>query len=225
MRKPSKVVRKSTRKAEQRKDQIIGIARRCLAEHGLHGVRTSHIRDAAGVSNGNLFYHFRNKAEILEAVVSDSVEKATRHTAEFLASHSEPIAALTELSMLADIMRAGWDMPAGLRLEIMAESDRNPKLKKLLHQQSATLLQQIENTLAAAESKGKIRRGIDRAELARLIQLIWNGTAMSRNTVPNFDIKYHEGVLAHFIQAWLGGEGRRSRPKAALAGSRSKRAR
>jgi TetR/AcrR family transcriptional repressor of uid operon len=195
--------RKTTRKAEERKDQIIETARKSFIEHGLHRTRTAHIREAAGISSGNLFYHFKNKQEILEAVVKDSVERATRHIAEFLASHPDPIRALTEFTALAKIMRAGWGMPPGLRLEIYAESERNENLRKLLYEQSSVLLELIEQTLASAEAHDLLPPHLNRAEFARVIHLIWNGISMSRSVGPKFDVKDYQDLLTDFVEFWL----------------------
>ena len=61
-------------------DRIIAAAVTLFNEKGTKAVSTHHIAAAAGISPGNLYYHFRNKGEIIRAIF----EEAERWgTAEF----------------------------------------------------------------------------------------------------------------------------------------------
>jgi AcrR family transcriptional regulator len=50
------------------RDKIIDIAVTLFNERGTGAVSTNHIAAAAGISPGNLYYHFRNKEDIIRAV-------------------------------------------------------------------------------------------------------------------------------------------------------------
>ena len=47
------------------KDRIVDVAIALFNERGTAAVSTNHIANAAGISPGNLYYHFRNKEEII----------------------------------------------------------------------------------------------------------------------------------------------------------------
>ncbi|HEY9645659.1 MAG TPA: TetR/AcrR family transcriptional regulator [Chroococcidiopsis sp.] len=51
------------------KTRIIETAVQLFNQHGTSAVSTNHIADAAGLSPGNLYYHFRNKQEIIRAIL------------------------------------------------------------------------------------------------------------------------------------------------------------
>jgi AcrR family transcriptional regulator len=48
--------------------RITQAALRFFNEQGTAAVSTNHMADALGISPGNLYYHFRNKAEISRAL-------------------------------------------------------------------------------------------------------------------------------------------------------------
>lgn len=50
------------------KDRIIHIARDLFNREGVAQISTNHIAEAVGISPGNLYYHFRNKEDIIRAI-------------------------------------------------------------------------------------------------------------------------------------------------------------
>ncbi len=56
------------------RDRILEEARRLMNAHGAQAIGTTQIADALNISPGNLYYHFKNKEEIVR-VLFDGLEK------------------------------------------------------------------------------------------------------------------------------------------------------
>ncbi|MEM8859792.1 MAG: TetR/AcrR family transcriptional regulator [Chloroflexota bacterium] len=57
--------------ASKRKEEILKVALNLFNEKGVTTVTTNHIAAEMSISPGNLYYHFRNKEEIIRAIVED----------------------------------------------------------------------------------------------------------------------------------------------------------
>jgi AcrR family transcriptional regulator len=57
-----------TAKSEQTRSRILDTARGLFNERGTAAVSTNHVAAAAGLSAGNLYYHFADKQEIIRAL-------------------------------------------------------------------------------------------------------------------------------------------------------------
>lgn len=56
-------------------DRVLDAAVRLFNRRGTKAVTTNHIAEAAGISPGNLYYHFRNKEEIIRAIFQGMVRR------------------------------------------------------------------------------------------------------------------------------------------------------
>jgi AcrR family transcriptional regulator len=63
-----KTVRGQRSKSRLTRKRVLDAARRLFNEAGTSAVSTNHIAAAAGVSPGNLYYHFRDKQDIIRAL-------------------------------------------------------------------------------------------------------------------------------------------------------------
>lgn len=58
------MARRSAEEAAKTRQRIVEVAEKLFAEHGFAGVSTSSICQAAGVTDGALFHHFRSKKDL-----------------------------------------------------------------------------------------------------------------------------------------------------------------
>lgn len=74
------MVRRTRKCAEETRDQLLDAAERLFYEHGVTRTSLEEIARAAGVTRGAVYWHFRNKIDLFEAMQ----ERAERPAGEFM---------------------------------------------------------------------------------------------------------------------------------------------
>lgn len=67
---------------DQVRERIIAEAARLIVAHGYDGVAMREIAEAAGISKPGLYYHFRDKEDLLEAVLTHWIDSTKKLVAE-----------------------------------------------------------------------------------------------------------------------------------------------
>ena len=83
-----------TERAALTRAKLMEAARRLFARDGFAGTGTEAILAAAGVTRGALYHHFRDKADLFEAVCREMHEDAVADIERAVAGVDDPIAAL-----------------------------------------------------------------------------------------------------------------------------------
>ncbi len=121
--------RSSVRRAEPGRSGLLFHAIDCFARHGYAGTSIDRIARAAGVTKGAVYYHFRDKQQLLFASVKDRIaafESAVVARVEALDDPREALAAIA--TMCAEIARE--DNHRRFILTLMVEAlDTHPELE------------------------------------------------------------------------------------------------
>jgi len=150
------------------KDRILDAALSLFNERGTDNVTTNHIAEALGMSPGNLYYHYRNKAEIVRALFA-------RIQAEWATNYAVPPATMPSIPMMEAMVAGNFDIQARYRfffrdLTLLLNAD--PELAALYR---ANREQGIGNTKFLVNlfaSVGVVNPMSDE-ELDDLAQLLW----------------------------------------------------
>ena len=62
------------RRRERTRGQLTGAARTLIAEKGIDGLRIADVTDVADVGRGSFYNYFESKEELVEAILSDSIQ-------------------------------------------------------------------------------------------------------------------------------------------------------
>ncbi|TMQ07107.1 MAG: TetR/AcrR family transcriptional regulator [Deltaproteobacteria bacterium] len=110
---------------QQRRAQILQAFAQVLAEHGYAGATIAAVAQAAGVAPGLVHHHFAGKADLLESLLADLIDRFRRRTRTIEAT-TDPLtayaAAALQLDATADVVAARcW-------VGVLAEAVRDPAL-------------------------------------------------------------------------------------------------
>ena len=152
------------RSARTRSD-ILKTARSLFGKHGYSAVSTPQIADAAGVSRGAMYHHFRDKAAILEAVIEAEFSRIAQMVDASGSGSDDPVENLVEggdafLTAMADPVSRQLlliDGPAVFGTQHMTKID------------TCTTTETLRNGIEAASQAGRLPGDIDTAALTSLM--------------------------------------------------------
>ena len=134
---------------------ILKAAEQIYAEHGLAGARTDAIAAAAGVNKALLYYYFKSKEGLYEAVVGSQVREFQQRAREVLSlkGPAGPIL-LRYVSYHFDFIGTHPHYPRIFQ-RMMMEGDR--RLERMIRQHSIPLMKLLEALLARGMKAGEFR--------------------------------------------------------------------
>jgi TetR/AcrR family transcriptional regulator len=106
--------RKRTFVEEARREQILACAVDLIAEHGYANATLARIAERAHISKATVLYHFENKDEILQHVLTGPLDELTARIAEALSTAASPPEAIA--AYVHTLIAYMADHPAGLRI-------------------------------------------------------------------------------------------------------------
>ena len=151
------------------RERILDAALARFNEEGTAAVSTNHIAAAAGLSPGNLYYHFRNKEEIIRALCERQFAAADRLYG--LPGDRPPtLADLRRLVRATFVMH--WDFRFIYR-ELIALLRRDERLHRRWLEVRQRGFDGFRALVAAFVAAGVLRPPGDPDEVTRLAELCW----------------------------------------------------
>lgn len=158
------------KEAEERKNEILDVAEKLFGERGYDATSTNDILKEIGIARGTLYYHFKSKEDILDAIIE-------RMTGSLVAKANE-IARKTGVSVLQrlTLMMMALNVNNDLGHEIM-EQIHKPQ-NALMHQKMQERLLAGVNPIVTSLIEEGIAQGICQtdypAEVAEMTLLYSN---------------------------------------------------
>lgn len=119
--------------AEERKNEILDVAEQLFAEKGFDNASTNDIIDKIGIARGTLYYHFKSKEEILDAVVERMGRKLFAQAAAIVADRSIPLLERLTESVLA------LNVDDGIGVEVLTQMHK-PQNALLHHKMNECII-------------------------------------------------------------------------------------
>lgn len=147
--------------------RILETSRRLFNDHGTQAISTNHIAKDMGISPGNLYYHFKNKEEIIRTLLVQMFEEAKDRW------YTERSPAINDLLHL---VQAGWEALWEYRFfqrEQIALLERDAELKQWYQ---ATLVQrqgELTRFFERLVQSGVVLEPDDPTTLPSLVTTCW----------------------------------------------------
>jgi AcrR family transcriptional regulator len=155
------------------RQRIIEVCRQQMNQSGAHAIGTAQLCDSLSISPGNLYYHFRNKEEIIRALF-DELDTEFRQTFEGV--ESSKVSPLDYCQYYLQTLEIAWrhkfffsDLPYLLR--------RDPLLAKDYRTLQDWALDQLEKIVRQVACEGNLnapRGSAGYRSIAVNTWLIWN---------------------------------------------------
>lgn len=182
------MARKTKEETEATREGILDAAELCFLEQGVFRTTLEHIAARAGYTRGAVYWHFKNKLEVLHAVM-DRVVVPIHSGLERLADEKErPLLALRAFYKQAfdEMVRTPHARNAieitMLRCEYAEETKEIFARKRRM---AATAFMRIVETLRRAQRLGQLRKGVDPGSAARAVHFLVTGAVREWVLDPN----------------------------------------
>ena len=207
------------RRGERSRREIVTVAIDCFARYGYQGTSIDRIARAAGVTKGALYYHFKDKQDLLFGALDDRIGGFERVVVERVTALRDPLAALYAV---ADICteQATRSNHRRFMLTLMVEAlDTYPALSDRFRQMMRRFRDFLAETVRIGQRKGLFRRDVEPRLAAQLFVSGLFGSEIQYYQDPG-TVRLGDSMHAVTEQfcAWLAPRG--SRPKTHARASR-----
>lgn len=145
---------------EARRDQVVEGCLKIIGKHGMAGLTTSALAKEVGMSEANLYRHFKNKQEILLETVTQIGERLRQNLNTVMKPCSSPADRLRQIFQLH--LRYVGQNKGIPRLVFSDEIHAgNPELKLLLLETISFYTESLEEVVRAGKKDGSLKQSID----------------------------------------------------------------
>lgn len=177
------------------KEDILRVARREFAEHGLSGARVQEIAEKTKTSKRMIFYYFKDKESLYREVFERAYQDVRKAEQSLALEDLEPEAALRKL--IAHTFNSHRENEEFIRLVMIENIHRASHLKgseTILVGSNSSAVEQLRGILERGKQQGVFRSDVDP------LQLHWKISAFCFFNVSN------QPTFSHIIDAGLSSE-------------------
>jgi len=146
----------------------MAIAIDCFARFGYQGTSIDRIATAAGVTKGALYYHFRDKEELLFEAVKDRIAEFEERVVGKVSAATDPAAALAEIASVCVHIAIKNNLRRFI-LTLMVEAlDTNPQLSEAFRGILRRFRSYLAGIVRLGQDQGVFRCDVDAAVAAQL---------------------------------------------------------
>lgn len=184
--------------------QLVDTAIDCFALHGFQGTSIDRIARAAGVTKGALYYHFRDKEDLLLEAVKNRIGDFEHHVLDAVAASDDTHERLRRV-VDACFVTATASNHRRFIITLMVEAlDTNPRLSDQFRKVLRRMRGFLADVVADGQRRGTMRPDIAPADAAALIAGTIMGAEIQHYQDPG-EVDLRRVLDAHLRQLtdWL----------------------
>lgn len=187
---------------EDSRRDLMDVAIDCFAKYGFQATSIDRIAKAAGVTKGALYYHFKDKEELLFEAVKNRVGQFERRVLGDLPTASDAASALRQLARVC-YDHATKSNHRRLIVTLMVEAlDTNPRLAAQFRSMMNRFREFLRDIVGRGQQRAEFRADVDPAVAAEVYAGAVMGAEIQYYQDPKgFDLS---ATLDAFVEQYIG---------------------
>lgn len=189
---------------DERRSHILSAAEICFARRGFDGTTIADVRKEARVSTGAIYTYFRNKEEMMRAILERARDDRKRRLesaiAEIGTSAGPPLVLLEWAGAIFDVH---GQHAARVDVNLWAEALRNPRIKKLAQAALRDATSAVSAVVAPRLPFSGAAKSLDPASVASVLIALFLGleveTAVGMRLEPTRVIRVLATLFADYL--------------------------
>jgi AcrR family transcriptional regulator len=194
--------------AEPSRKQLMTAAIDCFARLGYQGTSIDRIARAAGVTKGAVYYHFKDKEEVLFDAVKDRIGGFENRVLQAVVPGEDPIANLRQV-VDACFFHATVSNHRRFIITLMVEAlDTNPRLSAAFQRILRRMRAFLADVVRAGQESGALRPDVEPEVAGALIAAAIMGAEIQHYQDPaEVDLRRVLDALIEQLATWLAPRG------------------
>lgn len=191
-------------RSENGRRDLMDIAIDCFARFGYQATSIDRIAKAAGLTKGAIYYHFKDKEELLFESVKSRVSQFERRVTSDIASIHDAVAALKRVSEVC-LEHATKSNHRRLIVTLMVEAlDTNARLSAQFREMMRRFRAFLRSIIEVGQRQGVFRADVSAITAAGVYAGAVMGAEIEYYQDPDrVDLKEHLGTFLDQYLAWL----------------------
>ncbi|MFZ0326341.1 MAG: TetR/AcrR family transcriptional regulator [Nitrososphaeraceae archaeon] len=178
------------------KEKIIRAAIECFSIAGFDRTRMDDIAERAGLSKGTLYLYFKNKEDLFYAICQNNIIELKEQMSK-LFKRKEDLASDAEKFYVN--FRKTSRKGDRVFMETIAESSRNPRLRKAHYEHRIRIFEIVSKYLSQQVEKGFLRNDIDVEPISAGLVALYDGLTI--NVLLGINETYNRKIWTETIRA------------------------
>lgn len=161
------------------KERIVRSAISCFSKNGFDRTRIDDIAQTANISKGTVYLYFKSKEDLFYAICEKNLQVLKEQLSQLFAITKENL--LSDAEQLYDnLKKLERNGSEKVFFEIVAESSRNAKLRRILFEQRTKIFNVVKEYLDLQVQRGFIKKDAETEAIAYGLVSLYDGLSVSK---------------------------------------------